>query len=131
MGVLSEFKAFAMRGNVVDLAIGVVIGAAFGKIVDVVVGKILMPIIGLATGGIDFSKQTIQIAGAEGDKPAVVLGIGEVVGTIIQFIIVAFFLFLIVKAMNSMKKAEPAPPPPGPTKDQQLLTDILATLQRR
>ena len=109
MGMVSEFKEFIARGNVVDLAVGVVIGAAFGKIVTAFVDKIIMPPIGLLVGGVDFSKwawtlkeATVDAAGKE--VPAVAIGIGEFLNTVIQFVIVAFAIFLLVKAVNRLHR---------------------------
>jgi large conductance mechanosensitive channel len=138
----SEFKAFAMRGNVVDMAVGIVIGVAFGAIVSGFVDQILMPVLGLATGGMDFSNMFVLLR--EGSQPgpypslaaakdagAVVIGYGAFVNAVINFVIVAFALFLIVKAMNSLKRAEAAAPPAAPTREQVLLTEIRDLLSRR
>jgi large conductance mechanosensitive channel len=134
MGMMSEFKEFAMRGNVVDLAVGVVIGAAFGKIVTSLVDKIIMPPIGLLIGGVDFSKWVVTLKEATVDAagkevPAVALGIGEFLNTVIQFIIVAFAIFMVVKAINRMSKpkAEEAPATP---EDVVLLREIRDSLKR-
>jgi large conductance mechanosensitive channel len=134
MGMISEFKEFAMKGNVVDLAVGVVIGAAFGKIVTAVVDNILMPIVGLMTGGVDFSKWTIILKDAviESGKettPALTLGVGAAINAIVQFIIVAFFLFMVIKAMNAAKKKEVAAPA-APPEDVALLTEIRDLLKK-
>ena len=136
MGMIQEFKEFAMRGNVVDLAVGVVIGAAFGKIVSSLVEKVIMPLVGLVTGGVDFSKYDIPLKEAvkEGDKvvtPAVNLGVGSFATTIIDFIIVAFAIFLAVKLMNSLKKKQEAGPPPAPPEDVVLLREIRDALKSR
>lgn len=131
MGFISEFKAFAMRGNVVDMAIGVVIGGAFGKIVGALVEKVFMPVVGVITGGVDFSKASTVLKAADAGKPAVELGYGAVVQAIIDFIIIAFVLFLVIKAMNKAMPKPPAPPPPGPTADQKLLTEIRDLLAKR
>jgi large conductance mechanosensitive channel len=130
MGMLSEFKDFAMRGNVVDLAVGVIIGGAFGKIVTALVDKVIMPPIGMLLGGVDFSKKAMTLSAAEGDKPAVVLGYGEFINTIIQFIIIAFCLFMVIKAMNSMKKKEEAAPA-APPAQEVLLREIRDALTKR
>jgi large conductance mechanosensitive channel len=134
MGMMSEFKEFAMRGNVVDLAVGVVIGAAFGKIVTALVDKVIMPPIGLLIGGVDFSKWAITLKEATVDAagkeiPAVAIGIGEFLNTVIQFIIVAFAIFLVVKAINRMsrpKEEAPAAPP----EDVLLLREIRDSLKK-
>src|SRR5262245_42329752 len=104
MALLDEFKKFAMRGNVVDLAVGVVIGAAFGKIVSSFVNDVLMPPIGLLVGGVDFSGLAVTLKAAEGDKAAVLWKYGSFLQTIVDFLIVAFAIFLVVKAMNAMQK---------------------------
>jgi large conductance mechanosensitive channel len=121
-----EFKAFVMRGNVLDLAVGVVIGGAFGKIVSSLVGDILMPPIGLLLGGVDFAGIVLPLKAAVGDRPAIVLGIGRFVQAIVDFLIIAFAIFLVVKAANRMKREEPkAPPaPPAPTPTERLLGEI-------
>ena len=126
MGMLSEFKTFAMRGNVIDLAVGVVIGAAFGKIVTALVDAVIMPPIGLAIGGVDFSKWKWVLRPAVGEVPEVAIGIGLFINTIIQFTIIAFAIFLIVKLVNRLarKEAEKPADPPAPTADQKLLTEI-------
>jgi large conductance mechanosensitive channel len=124
MGFFSEFKAFAMRGNVIDLAVGVVIGAAFGKIVTSLVDQIIMPPIGLMIGGVDFSayKWVLQAAGADG-KGEVAIQFGAFFNTLIQFAIVAFAIFLVIKLMNRLiRKHEDAPAPPAA--DIVLLTEI-------
>lgn len=124
MSFFSEFKAFAMRGNVIDLAVGVVIGAAFGKIVTSLVDQVIMPPIGLLIGGVDFSayKWVLQAAGADG-KGEVAIQFGAFLNTMIQFVIVAFAIFLVIKIMNRIiKKQEEAPAPPPA--DVQLLTEI-------
>ncbi|MGB7157814.1 MAG: large-conductance mechanosensitive channel protein MscL [Tepidisphaeraceae bacterium] len=127
---LKEFKEFAMRGNVVDLAVGIIIGAAFTTIVNSLVKDVLMPPIGMATGGVDFSdkKVTLQSAVMEGEKvvkPLVTLNYGNFINAIIQFLIVAFAIFLVVKAINTARRQpENAGAPPAPTKDQELLGEI-------
>jgi len=137
MGFISEFKAFAMRGNVVDMAIGVVIGGAFGKIVGALVEKAFMPVIGVVTGGVDFSKASAVmkagVLGADGKvlTPAVELGYGAVIQAVFDFVIIAFVLFLVIKAMNKAMPKPPAPPPPGSCVDQKLLTEIRDLLAKR
>ena len=135
MSMLSEFKDFAMRGNVVDLAVGVIIGGAFGKIVSTLVDKIMMPIIGFLTGGVDFAKQFYILKAASTvdgvDVPAVVIGYGEFVNALIQFTIIAFCLFLVIKAMNTLKKKEAAAPPPPIPSQEVLLREILDELRAR
>lgn len=132
--MFKEFREFAMRGNVVDLAVGVIIGAAFGAIVNSLVADIFMPIIGLLTGGVDFAKMTYQLAPAVMDatdptkiaKAAVEIRYGQFIQFIINFVIVAFAMFMVVKGMNRMKKKEEAAPaaPPAPTTEEKLLTEI-------
>lgn len=133
MSLATEFKAFVMRGNVVDLAVGVVIGAAFGKIVTSLVDNIIMPPIGLLIGGVDFSawKWILKAAGADG-KGEVAIGIGLFLNTIIQFLIVAAAIFVVVKIINSLnKKPEEAPAaPPEPTATEKLLTEIRDALKK-
>ena len=134
MGMMTEFKEFAMRGNVVDLAVGVVIGAAFGKIVTALVDKVIMPPIGLAIGGVDFSKLGIVLkeatVNAAGEPvPAVVLAYGEFINAVIQFIIVAFAIFLVVKAINRVHR-KPEEAPAAPSEDVLLLREIRDSLKR-
>jgi large conductance mechanosensitive channel len=131
MKLLQEFKEFAMRGNVVDLAVGIIIGAAFTGIVTSLVNDVIMPPIGAITGGVDFSDKVLTIksavmeGGQEVKKP-VVLSYGKFINAVINFVIVAFAIFMVVKLVNSARrKPEPAPEvPPAPTKDQELLTEI-------
>jgi large conductance mechanosensitive channel len=130
MGVLQEFRDFAMRGNVVDLAVGVVIGGAFGKITSSLVNDVLMPPIGLLLGGVDFSDQAVVLKEAVGDVPAVAIKYGAFVNTVIDFLIVAAAIFAVVKVMNSLRKEEEAAPAP-PSPEVQLLTEIRDSLQRR
>ncbi len=135
MSIASEFKAFAMRGNVIDLAVGVVIGGAFGTIVTSLVGDVIMPVLGQLTAGVDFSKAALVLkqASDDGKTPAVLLGYGKFIQSIVNFIIVAFAIFLMVKAINTMKKAEaaaPPPPPPGPSNEEKLLAEIRDLLKK-
>ncbi len=134
MGMINEFKTFAMRGNVVDLAVGVVIGAAFGKIVSALVDHVLMPPLGLLLGGIDFSAWAITLKEAGIDAagqavPAVTLGIGTFINAIVQFLIIAFAIFLVVKALNAVKRTEEAAA--EPPADVKLLTEIRDLLRQR
>ena len=135
MGMMSEFKEFAMKGNVVDLAVGVVIGAAFGKIVSALVDGVIMPIIGLLTGGVDFSQAAWvlkdAVVGPDGAETAAAVAIkyGAFIQTIIDFTIIAFVLFLVIKAMNRMKKAEEAAPA-APPEDVLLLREIRDLMKR-
>lgn len=131
MSMMKEFKDFAMRGNVVDLAVGVVIGAAFGAIVTSLVGDVVMPLIGIATSGVDFSKAALVLkdASADGKTPAVLLAYGKFLQTVINFIIVAFVIFLVVKAMNAVKKKEAAAPA-APPAQEVLLREIRDLLKK-
>ena len=126
MSMMSEFRDFAMRGNVVDMAVGIVIGGAFGKIVSSFVNDVLMPPIGLALGGVDFSDLAITLQEASGDVAAVTLNYGAFIQTVVDFIIIAFAIFMVVKAMNNLKKKEEAAPapPPKPSEEVTLLTEI-------
>ena len=130
MGMLQEFKEFAMRGNVVDMAVGVVIGAAFGKIVTSFTNDLLMPALGMFTGGIDFADKVVVLKEAIGEVPAVAVKYGVFINVIIDFVIVAFAIFLLVKAMNTLIKKEP-PPPAAPSREEVLLMEIRDALQRR
>ena len=134
MGMMTEFKEFAMRGNVIDLAVGVVIGGAFGKIVSALVDKVIMPPIGLLIGGADFSKlaftlkaATVDAAGKE--VPAVVLAYGEFINAIVQFLIVAFAIFMVVKGINKLHK-QPEAAPAAPSEDILLLREIRDSLKK-
>ena len=129
--MMKEFKEFAMRGNVIDLAIGIVIGGAFGKIVSSFVGDVLMPPLGILIGGVDFSNLAITLKDAVAEAPAVVLKYGSFIQSIVDFAIIAFAIFLLVKAMNTLKrKQEEAPPaPPAPSRQEVLLTEIRDSLK--
>ncbi|PIP04021.1 MAG: large conductance mechanosensitive channel protein MscL [Candidatus Yonathbacteria bacterium CG_4_10_14_3_um_filter_47_65] len=112
--VINEFKKFAMRGNVVDLAVGVVIGTAFGKITNSLVNDIIMPPIGAITGGVDFSKLFLIVKDTVGDSPAVVINYGSFINTVLDFLIIAFAIFMVVKIVNNLKREE-AEKPSDPT----------------
>ena len=133
MGMLKEFKEFAMRGNVVDMAVGIVIGAAFGKIVSSFVKDVLMPPIGIFLGGVDFTDLAITLKEAVGKTPAVTLNYGRFIQSVVDFIIIAFAIFLVVKAMNSFqrKKKEEPKAPPKPSKQEVLLTEIRDILKQK
>ncbi len=139
MKMLQEFKAFAMRGNVVDMAVGIIIGGAFGKIVSSVVSDIIMPPIGLILGGVNFTNLKITMKPAEVDvlgktvKEAVTLNYGAFLQTTVDFIIIAFAIFLMIKGMNSLQKKEAEKPaaPPAPPQDVLLLTEIRDLLRRK
>jgi large conductance mechanosensitive channel len=132
MGFVKEFKDFAMRGNVVDMAVGIVIGAAFGKIVSSFVSDVLMPPIGLMLGGMDFTEMKFVIKEAVGEAEAVSINYGVFIQTAIDFIIVAFAIFLVIKGMNKMKKKKEEAPaaPPAPSKEETLLTEIRDLLKK-
>jgi large conductance mechanosensitive channel len=138
--MLKEFKEFAMKGNVVDLAVGVIIGAAFGAIVSSMVADIIMPIIGAITGGLDFSNyftglsKTVTASNlADAKKQGAVLAWGNFLTLTLNFIIVAFVLFIVIRLMNKLKREEPSAPaaPPKPTKEQELLSEIRDILKTR
>jgi large conductance mechanosensitive channel len=142
MNMIKEFKEFAMRGNVVDLAVGVVIGAAFGKIVTSMVSDVLMPPIGKMMGGVNFADLFINLDSAKGpftslkaakDAGAAVIAYGSFINTIIDFVIVAFCIFMVVKGMNTLKKKPaPAPPTPAePTREEKVLIEIRDLLKAR
>ena len=132
MGMMSEFKKFAMKGNVVDMAVGIVIGAAFGKIVSSFVNDILMPPIGMMIGGVDFSQLSFTLKEAVGETAAVTINYGNFIQTALDFIIIAFAIFMVVKGMNRMKKKEEAKPaePPKPTNEEVLLAEIRDLLKK-
>ena len=127
MGMLQEFKEFAIRGNVIDLAVGVIIGGAFGGIVNSLVGDILMPLLGVISGGVNFNDRSIEIGDA-------IIAYGKFIQAIISFLIIAFALFMVIKGMNSLKKKEdaaPAPVDPEPSKEEKLLAEIRDLLKER
>lgn len=134
MGMLKEFKVFAMRGNVVDLAVAVVIGGAFGKIVTSFVSDVIMPPIGMLLGGVDFADLKIVLKAATEEVEAVTINYGAFINTLIDFIIIAFAIFMVIKGINATKKKEPAPPPPpppAPSKEEVLLTEIRDLLAKK
>jgi large conductance mechanosensitive channel len=138
MGMLKEFKDFAMRGNVIDMAVGIVIGGAFGKIVSSFVADVIMPPLGLLIGGVDFTDLKITLKDAVIDASGTVtaemvsINYGSFIQTAVDFIIIAFAIFMVVKGMNSLKKKEVAAPaaPPAPTKEEVLLTEIRDLLKK-
>jgi len=134
MSIVKEFREFAVRGNVVDLAVGVIIGAAFGKIVSSLVGDIVMPLLGLVVGGIDFSDMAVTLKPALGETPAVLLSYGKFVQAIVDFTLVAFAIFMVVKLINRLRRQEAAAPapaaPPAPTTEERLLTEIRDLLKK-
>jgi large conductance mechanosensitive channel len=130
MGMLKEFKEFAVKGNVVDMAVGIIIGAAFGKIVSSVVADVIMPPIGLVLGGVNFSELTVVLKAAVEQTPAVTLNYGKFIQTVIDFLIIAFAIFILVKGINSLKRKQeeaPAEPP----KQEVLLTEIRDLLKQQ
>jgi large conductance mechanosensitive channel len=135
--MLKEFREFAMKGNVVDLAVGVIIGAAFGGIVTSLVGDIIMPIIGAVTGGLDFSNYFTPLSKAvtasnlaDAKKQGAVLAWGSFLTLTINFIIIAFVLFVVIRFMNKLKRRDEAAPPPKPTRQEELLTEIRDLLKK-
>lgn len=140
--MLKEFKEFVVKGNVLDMAVGIIVGAAFGTIISSLVTDVLMPPIGLAMGGVDFANMFATLKeGAKAAGPyaslaeakaagAVTMNYGLFLNSIVSFLIVAFSIFMLVKSVNAMKKAEPAPAPPGPTADQALLAEIRDLLKK-
>ncbi|MBX3604240.1 MAG: large conductance mechanosensitive channel protein MscL [Piscinibacter sp.] len=139
MGFATEFKEFAMKGNVVDLAVGVIIGGAFGKIVDSVVGDLIMPVVGKVLGGLDFSNYFIALSGqtatnlADAKKAGAVFAYGSFITVAINFVILAFIIFLMVKQINRLKREAPAAPPAppaAPPEDVMLLREIRDALKK-
>jgi large conductance mechanosensitive channel len=126
MSMMTEFKEFAMKGNVVDMAVGVIIGGAFGKIIASFVEDVVMPPIGMILGGVDFKSLALVLKAAEGKSAAVMLNYGKFIQTVVDFAIVAFVIFMAIKAMNTLKKQEAAAPaaPAAPSAQEVLLTEI-------
>lgn len=133
MKVLKEFQQFAMRGNVIDMAVGIIIGAAFGKIITSLVEDIIMPPIGFLLGGMDFSNLKLIIKEAAGTAPAVAIKYGAFINVVINFAIVAFAMFILIRAMNTLKKKEEVAPsaPPKPSSQELLLMEIRDILKRK
>ncbi len=131
MGIIKEFQEFAVKGNVLDMAVGIIIGGAFGTIVKSLVDDVIMPPIGLMLGGVDFSTFALTLKPAEGEAAAVAIKYGAFLNNIISFLVVAWAVFLLVKAMNNFKKKQEAAPPPAPPKQEVLLTEIRDLLARR
>ena len=132
MSMMSEFKEFAMRGNVVDMAVGIIIGAAFGKIVSSFVADVVMPPIGVLIGGVDFTNLAITIQEATAEAEAVTIKYGAFLQTVFDFLIIAFAIFMAIKVMNSLKKKEEEAPaaPPEPSAEEKLLTEIRDLLKK-
>jgi len=137
--MLNEFREFAMKGNVVDLAVGVIIGAAFGAIVNSLVGDVIMPIIGAATGGLDFSNYFVPLSKsvtannlADAKKQGAVLAYGNFITLSLNFLIIAFVLFIVIRLMNQLKRLQEAAPtaPPKPSREEELLTEIRDLLKK-
>jgi large conductance mechanosensitive channel len=124
MSIATEFREFAMKGNVVDLAVGVIIGAAFGKIVASLVGDIVMPLVGTLLGGLDFSGLMLEIGSAK-------IQYGKFIQTCVDFVIIAWAIFVAVKVINRLKRAEPPPAPATPPREEQLLTEIRDLLKQQ
>jgi large conductance mechanosensitive channel len=137
MGFFAEFKEFAVKGSVIDLAVGVIIGAAFGKIVDSLVGDLIMPVVSTIFGGLDFSNYFIPLAGqtastlAEAKRGGAVFAYGNFITVALNFAILAFIIFLMVKQINRLKRRTPPPPPPAPAEEVVLLRDIRDALVRK
>ncbi len=135
MSLLNEFKTFAIRGNVVDMAIGVIMGAAFGKVVASLVNDVIMPPIGVLVGGVEFGNLAVTLKEAVGEVPAVTLNYGQFIQTIVDFTIVAAAVFFAVKVINQLQKQHAAAPPPAappaPSREEQLLTEIRDLMKER
>jgi large conductance mechanosensitive channel len=133
MSILQEFKEFAIKGNAIDMAVGIIIGASFGKIISSMVGDVIMPPIGVLVGGVDFTKLAVTLKESAGNVPAVTLNYGNFIQTMVDFTIIAFVIFLMVKLINSLKKKEAAAPvvAPEPTKEEVLLAEIRDLLKAK
>lgn len=136
MSIIREFKEFAVKGNVVDMAVGIIIGAAFSKIVTSAVGDLIMPPIGMLIGGVDFKDLAIVLKEATPDMEAVTISYGKFLQTLLDFVIIAFVIFMVIKGLNRLKRKQEAVPPapviePLPTKEQLLLTEIRDLLKTR
>lgn len=133
MKLVDEFKAFALKGNVVDMAVGIIIGAAFGKIVSSLVSDVIMPPLGLLIGGVNFTDLRITLKAAEGANPAVTMNYGNFLQVTFDFLIVAMAIFMVIKAMNRLHRkqdAAPSPAPPAPSKEEVLLAEIRDLLKK-
>lgn len=132
MSMMKEFREFAMRGNVVDMAVGVIIGGAFGKIVSSLVADIVMPVLGIFTGGVDFKDMNIVLKEAVGEAEAVTLNYGAFIQNVFDFVIVAFAIFMMIKALNKLKREQPAEEeaPAEPSSEEKLLTEIRDLLKK-
>ncbi|MDA0323953.1 MAG: large-conductance mechanosensitive channel protein MscL [Verrucomicrobia bacterium] len=132
MSMMKEFKEFAIKGNMVDMAVGIIIGGAFGKIISSLVSDVIMPPIGMLMGGVDFADKAVILKEAAGEVEAVALSYGVFTNHVLDFLIVAFAIFMVVKGINSMKRKEAAAPaaPPEPSKEEVLLTEIRDLLKK-
>jgi len=136
MKFIDEFKAFALKGNVMDMAVGIIIGGAFGKIVSSIVNDVIMPPIGLLVGGVNFTDLKIIMKEAVGVVPAVTINYGNFLQVTFDFLIIAFAIFMVIKFMNNLNRKKAAaeavapPPPPAPSKEEQLLTEIRDLLKK-
>ena len=133
MSMLQEFKEFAIKGNAIDMAVGIIVGAAFGKIISSLVADVFMPPIGVLIGGVDFTKLAVTIKAAAENSPAVTLNYGNFIQTMVDFTIIAFIIFMIIRLINSLKKEEAAAPTaaPEPSKEELLLTEIRDLLKEK
>ncbi len=133
MSMLEEFKSFAVKGNVVDMAVGIIIGAAFGKIVTALVSGVVMPPIGVLLGGVNFTDLSIVVKEATEKTPAVVIAYGSFIQTVVDFLIIAFAVFMMVKTINKLKKKEEVAPkaPPAPSAEEVLLAEIRDLLKTK
>ncbi len=133
MSLMSDFKAFALRGNVIDMAVGIIIGAAFGRVVSSLVADIIMPPLGILIGGVDFADLAIILREAQGDVAAVTIGYGLFIKNLVDFLIIALAIFVAIKTMSALKRkeADTPPPPAPPSKEEVLLTEIRDLLKTR
>jgi large conductance mechanosensitive channel len=135
MSMLQEFKEFAIKGNAIDMAVGIIVGAAFGKIISSLVADVFMPPVGVLIGGVDFTKLAVIIKDATEKAPAVTLNYGNFIQTMVDFTIIAFIIFMVVKLINGLKKSEAAAPAPAatpePSREELLLTEIRDLLKER
>ncbi|MGZ8159890.1 MAG: large-conductance mechanosensitive channel protein MscL [Methylobacter sp.] len=132
MGMLQEFKEFAVKGNAIDMAVGIIVGAAFGKTISSLVADVFMPPIGVLIGGVDFTKLAFTLKEASGNAPAVMLNYGNFIQSLVDFTIIAFIIFMAIKFINSLKKKEvEAPKAPDPSREELLLTEIRDLLKER
>lgn len=131
MGILQEFKEFAVKGNAIDMAVGIIVGAAFGKVISSLVADVFMPPIGVLIGGMDFTKLAFTLKEAAGNTPAVTLNYGNFIQTLVDFTIIAFVIFMAIKFINRLKKKEAATVTPEPSNEERLLTEIRDLLKER